>query len=65
MNTAALRYRVTQFLNGLSQPAAIGSAELMSAVPGEPLVTEVTIKDPYTPGTPERRFRITFEELDT
>ena len=65
MNTAELRYRITQFLNGLSQPAAIGSAELMPAVPGAPLATEVTITDPYTPGTPKRRFRITFEELDT
>ncbi len=63
MNAADLRYRVTQYLNGLSLPAEIEKAELVSGEPGEPLATVVTVRDPYTPGEPDRLFMIEFKEI--
>lgn len=64
MNVTELRYLVTQWLSGGRRSAVgIDGVELIPPAPGEPLSTEVTAVDPYTPGHPVRRFRITFEEI--
>lgn len=64
MNAAELRYHTVQLLNGLSRPAVIGRVELVPAAADEPLTAVAHVVDPYTPGSPERRYRITFEEMD-
>lgn len=64
MNTVELRYQTTQFLLR-DQYAGVKDAELVSPVAGDPQIhAVVTVTDPYTPGAPLRRFRITFEEIN-
>ncbi|UQA91658.1 hypothetical protein [Streptomyces halobius] len=63
MNPLELRYALYVFLSGLSQPAAIKWAVLISPEPGEPVAIEVGVDDEYSTPPMVRKYRIIIEEV--